>query len=171
MIRSHVKQTFRIEAGLSRDLTDLARRRGLTRTEVLEAALRSFLSPDQEERIEALLTRRLDRIGRQLDRIEWHGEMSGEALALFVRHWLTSTAPLPDDALPAAQASGKRRWEAFVDALSRRMAPSSRRSSCATLVDSIEATAMPLSNHPGEKPISVHWYAQQAGYYDDCERQ
>lgn len=121
MIRSHVKQTFRIETALSRDLTDLARRRGLTRTEVLEAALRSFLSPDQEERIEALLTRRLDRIGRQLDRIEWHGEMSGEALALFVRHWLTSTAPLPDDALPAAQASGKRRWEAFVDALSRRM--------------------------------------------------
>ena len=121
MIRSHVKQTFRIETGLSRDLTDLARRRGLTRTEVLEAALRSFLSPDQEERIEALLTRRLDRIGRQLDRIEWHGEMSGEALALFVRHWLTSTAPLPDDALPAAQASGKRRWEGFVDALSRRM--------------------------------------------------
>lgn len=121
MIRSHVKQTFRIETGLSRDLTDLARRRGLTRTEVLEAALRSFLSPDQEERIEALLTRRLDRIGRQLDRVEWHGEMSGEALALFVRHWLTSTAPLPDDALPAAQASGKRRWEAFVDALSRRM--------------------------------------------------
>ena len=121
MIRSHVKQTFRIETGLSRDLTDLARRRGLTRTEVLEAALRSFLSPDQEERIEALLTRRLDRIGRQLDRIEWHGEMSGEALALFVRHWLTSTAPLPGDALPAAQASGKRRWEAFVDALSRRM--------------------------------------------------
>ena len=121
MIRSHVKQTFRIETGLSRDLTDLGRRRGLTRTEVLEAALRSFLSPDQEERIEALLTRRLDRIGRQLDRIEWHGEMSGEALALFVRHWLTSTAPLPDDALPAAQASGKRRWEGFVDALSRRM--------------------------------------------------
>jgi hypothetical protein len=121
VIRSHVKQTFRIETGLSRDLTDLARRRGLTRTEVLEAALRSFLSPDQEERIEALLTRRLDRIGRQLDRIEWHGEMSGEAMALFVRHWLTSTAPLPDDALPAAQASGKRRWEAFVDALSRRM--------------------------------------------------
>jgi len=121
VIRSHVKQTFRIETALSRDLTDLARRRGLTRTEVLEAALRSFLSPDQEERIEALLTRRLDRIGRQLDRIEWHGEMSGEALALFVRHWLTSTAPLPDDALPAAQASGKRRWEAFVDALSRRM--------------------------------------------------
>lgn len=121
MIRSHVKQTFRIETALSRDLTDLARRRGLTRTEVLEAALRSFLSPDREERIEALLTRRLDRIGRQLDRIEWHGEMSGEALALFVRHWLTSTTPLPDDALPAAQASGKRRWEAFVDALSRRM--------------------------------------------------
>jgi len=121
VIRSHVKQTFRIETGLSRDLTDLARRRGLTRTEVLEAALRSFLSPDQEERIEALLTRRLDRIGRQLDRIEWHGEMSGEAIALFVRHWLTNTAPLPDDALPAAQASGKRRWEGFVDALSRRM--------------------------------------------------
>ncbi|MDZ3831909.1 MAG: CopG family transcriptional regulator [Sphingopyxis sp.] len=121
MSRSHIKQTYRLDLELTRKIADLSRQRGLSQTEVVEAALRSFFKPDQEERIEALLSRRLDRVGRQLDRLEWHGEMLGEALALFVRHWLTSTPPLPDEALAAAQASGKRRWEGFVDALSRRM--------------------------------------------------
>lgn len=117
----HRKQTYRLDAELVRLVDARARQRRVTRTEVVEAALASFLSADHEERIEALLTRRLDRISRQLDRLEWQGELCAEALALFVRHWLTSTAPLPDAALPAAQASGKRRWESFVDALARRM--------------------------------------------------
>lgn len=121
MSRAHIKQTFRLDAELVRQVAERARQRGVTRTEVVEAALSSLLTPDDEERIEALLTRRLDRMTRQLDRLEWHVDLGGEALALFVRHWLTNTAPLPDAALPAAQATGKKRWEAFVVALSRRM--------------------------------------------------
>lgn len=48
-------------------------------------------------------------------------ELSNEALALFVRFWLVNNPPLPDTALPAAQAMGKERWERFVETLSRRM--------------------------------------------------
>jgi hypothetical protein len=40
-----------------------------------------------------------------------------EALALFVRFWLTPTPPLPDTAQPAAQAKGRVRYEGFVEAL------------------------------------------------------
>ena len=47
-------------------LGERARQRRLTRTEVVEAALASLLTPDHEERIEAMVTRRLDRIARQL---------------------------------------------------------------------------------------------------------
>ena len=46
---------------------------------------------------------------------------TNEALALFVRFWLNATPPLPDEALPAAQAQGLERYDGFVEALTRRM--------------------------------------------------
>lgn len=121
MRKSHVKQTFRLDPALVRLLGEHARARRVTRTDVVEAALASLLSPDHEERIEAILTRRLDRMSRQLDRLEWHVELTNETVALLVRSWLINSAPLPDAALKAAQASGRKRWQAFVETLARRM--------------------------------------------------
>jgi hypothetical protein len=66
--------------------------------------------------------RRLDRLTRQVERLERHVTISNEALALFVRFWLTVTPPLPDTAQPAAQAKGRERNEGFVEALGRRLA-------------------------------------------------
>jgi hypothetical protein len=80
------------------------------------------LSPDGADRLEAALARRLDRLSRQVERLERHGNISNEALALFVRFWLTTTPPLPDSAQAAAQAKGRERYEGFVDALARRLA-------------------------------------------------
>jgi len=119
--RAHIKQTFRLDAGLVRSVEDRARQRGTTKTEVVEAALTALLLPQDQDRAEALMIRRLDRLVRLLERLEWHTDLTNETLALFVRHWLTSTTPLPDNALAAAQATGKRRWEGFVDALAKRM--------------------------------------------------
>ena len=45
-----------------------------------------------------------------------------EAMALFVRFWLTATSPVPDTALPAAQAKGRERYQRFIEALGRRLA-------------------------------------------------
>ena len=59
---------------------------------------------------------------RQAERLERHVTISNEALALFVRFWLTVTPPLPDTAQPAAQAKGRERYEGFVEALGRRLA-------------------------------------------------
>jgi hypothetical protein len=74
------------------------------------------------DRLEAALARRLDRMSRSIDRLERHVTISNEALAVFVRFWLTSTPPLPDGALPAAQAKGRERYQGFVEALGRRLA-------------------------------------------------
>jgi hypothetical protein len=68
------------------------------------------------------VARRLDRMSRQIERLERHIDISNEALALFVRFWLTSTPPLPDAAQPAAQAKGQVRYQGFVEALGRRLA-------------------------------------------------
>ena len=88
---------------------------------IVEAALASFLSPDSSERMEAAFSRRLDRISRQLDKLDYHVEVGNEAIALFVRTWLISNPALPDSQLPAAQAQAQERFAAFVSALARRM--------------------------------------------------
>ena len=116
------KHTFRLPPELAGQLADYATRKRVPQALVVETALASYLSPDGADRLEAALGRRLDRINRQLERLERHAAISNETLALFVRFWLTHTPPLPDTALSAAQAKGRERYEGFVEALGRRLA-------------------------------------------------
>lgn len=118
---ARVKHTFRLPTDLTRQLADHARAKRVSQTAVVEAALASFLSPDGADRLETAISRRLDRLGRQVDRLEWNVDLSNETLALFIRFWLTSNPPLPEAALTAAQAMGRERWERFVESLARRM--------------------------------------------------
>lgn len=119
--RPRIKQTYRVQADIARQLADHARSRRVSQVAIVEAALTSFLSPDGADRLEAAMSRRLDRLTRQAERLEWHVGLSNETLALFIRFWLINNAPLPQTALRAAQALGKERWEGFVESLNRRM--------------------------------------------------
>ena len=116
------KHTFRLPPDLAIKLADYSARKRVPQALIVETALASHLSPDGADRLEAALARRLDRLSRQLERLERHVTISNEALALFIRFWLTSTPPLPDAAQPAAQAKGRERYEGFVEALGRRLA-------------------------------------------------
>jgi hypothetical protein len=102
-------------------INDLATRKRLTRSAIVEAAVVSFLSPDGTDRMEAAFARRLDRLTRQVQRLERNSGISTEALALFVRFWLTITPPLPPDAQASAQVKGRERYEGFIEALGRRL--------------------------------------------------
>ena len=115
------KHTFRLSPDVADQLADYALRKRASQAEIVEAAIASFLSPDGSERMEAAFSRRIDRVLRQLEQLEASVETGNEALALFVRFWLTANPPLPDNAVPAAQAKGKKRYEAFVEALARRL--------------------------------------------------
>lgn len=115
------KHTFRLPPDLAGKLADYAARKRVPQALVVETALASHLSPDGADRLEAALARRLDRMTRQIERLERHVAISNEAVALFVRFWLTSTPPLPDTAQAAAQAKGRERYEGFVEALGRRL--------------------------------------------------
>lgn len=115
------KHTFRLSPEVSSRLAELAIRRRASQAEIVEAALVSFLSPDGSERMEAAFSRRIDRVMRQLEVLDRSVEVGNEALALFVRFWLTANPPLPDAASTAAQAKGKDRYDGFVQALSRRL--------------------------------------------------
>ena len=116
-----LKHTFRLPPEVSSQLDDYAARRRVPKALVVETALASLFSPDGADRLEAALGRRLDRLNRQMERLERHAAITNETLALFIRFWLTHTPPLPDTALPAAQAKGSERFEGFVEALGRRL--------------------------------------------------
>jgi predicted transcriptional regulator len=102
-------------------INDLASRKRITRSAVVEAAVESFLSPDHADMQEAALTRRLDRLSRQIARLERDQRITTETLALFVRFWLTVTPPIPPEDQATAQAKGRERFEGFVDALGKRV--------------------------------------------------
>jgi uncharacterized membrane protein YebE (DUF533 family) len=116
-----VKRTFRLPTNLADDLARHARRRGVTQGLVVETAIQSILTPDADERIEAAFSRRMDKMARQLDKLDYHVEVTNEALALFIRFWLTANPPLPDAALAAAQAKGMERYEGFIEVLARKL--------------------------------------------------
>lgn len=116
------KHTFRLPPDLAVKLADYAGRKRVPQALIVEAALASFLSPDGADRLEAALARRLDRMAREMERIERHMTISNEAMAVFVRFWLTSTPPLPDTALAAAQTKGRERYEGYIEAVGRRLA-------------------------------------------------
>jgi hypothetical protein len=106
---------------LMKRIAELATRQRLSRSGIVEAAVASFLSPDGADRREAAFARRLDRLSRQMQRLERNSGISTETLALFIRFWLTITPPLPNDAQATAQLKGRERYEGFIEALGRRL--------------------------------------------------
>ena len=111
-----------LDPAIMAELGAFASRRKKSLSLVAEAAIASFLSPDGSDRLEAALSRRLDRMSRQTERLERDLGISVEMLALFVRFWLTNTPTYPENAQAAAQAKGRERFEGFVEALGRRVA-------------------------------------------------
>jgi hypothetical protein len=103
-------------------LTALARRKEQSKSVIAEAAITSFLTPDDADLHEAALVRRLDLLTRHGERLECDLSITAEALALFIKFWLTVTPPLPESAQAAAQAKGRERFESFLEALGRRLA-------------------------------------------------
>ena len=114
-----------LESDVSRSLVEYAERRGKTKSLVAEAAIASFLSPDAAGRQEAALTRRLDQLVRRTERLERDIGITVETVALFIRFWLLTTPALPEQN-QAARAKGIERYEAFVQALGRRLAKGPR---------------------------------------------
>src|SRR6185312_8896407 len=111
-----------LEDELHGALSEFAARRGKSLSLVAAAAIVSYLSPDAAERQEAALARRLDRLSRQLERLERDHGLTIEMLALFVRQWLITMPAVPESGQAAARAKGAERYSAFVEALGRRMA-------------------------------------------------
>lgn len=118
-MRDRLNLTLPVE--MIEKIRDLSERKNISRSAIVEAAVASFLSPDDADRREAAFARRMDRLSRQLQRIERDLGVTAETVALFVRFWLTITPPLPNDAHAAAQIKGRERYEGFIETLGLRL--------------------------------------------------
>lgn len=118
--KAHI--TVYLDPATLRELETFAARRGQPKSLVAEAAIASFLTPDDSDRREAAIAKRLDRINRVLERLERNDGIVLETVALYIRFWLTATPALPEQSTPAARASGAARYERFMDSLGRRLA-------------------------------------------------
>jgi len=102
-------------------LDELAVMKGISKSSIVAAALASWLSPDAADQREAATARRLDRLSRQVERIERDQNILLETLALYVRYYLTVSTPIPEAHQDAARAQGKARFEQFVEQLGRHL--------------------------------------------------
>lgn len=104
----------------------LSLRRQVSKSAIIEAAVASFLSGDSAEKLEAAMSRRLDKLGRQIDTLDEDLAILGETVSLFIRIWLAATPPLPESAQASARAKGAERFDGFMQSLGRRLAAGDR---------------------------------------------
>jgi hypothetical protein len=86
-----------LDPALMTQLAELAERKKKSMSLVAETAIASLLTPDEADRREAAVARRLDRLTRQIERLERDLAISVEATALFIRYWLMITPSVPND--------------------------------------------------------------------------
>lgn len=115
-----------LDPELMRALAAYADRRDKSRSLIAEAAIASFLSPDADEQREAAIAKRLDKLDRRITRLERDTGIGVEMIALFVRFWLSNTPPPPESERATMRRQGGDRYDAFMDALGRRLAKGSK---------------------------------------------
>lgn len=100
-------------------LRAMAARPNETESGIVDRALTAFFAGHHDDKRDAAIIRRLDRLTRQFDRLERNDLILNELTALFVRYFLTVTPPLPPSQMEAARAQGSARFERFVETLGR----------------------------------------------------
>ena len=118
---SRTRLNLFIEPEHARRLDELATMKGLSKSSIIATALASFLSPDSGDQREAAIAKRLDRLSRQLDKLERDQNILIETLALYVRYFLTVSTPVPETHQEAARAQGRARFEQFIEQLGRHL--------------------------------------------------
>ena len=131
-----------LEVEHARQIEELAVVKRLSKSSIIAAALAAFLSPESAERREAALTKRLDRLSRQFDKLERDQNILIETVALYVRYYLSVTLPVAEGQQEAARAHGRARFEQFVQQLGRHLQRGN------SLVREVHEEIFPEEPHP-----------------------
>ncbi|AQS89150.1 ribbon-helix-helix domain-containing protein [Neoasaia chiangmaiensis] len=114
------------EPGLLKQVEALAERRKVSKSAVIEAAVLSLVSGDDDARRDAALSKRLDRLGRRIEDVDEAVAVLGEAFALYTHAWMRHQLPLPANENEAAKGRGAEMYARFNEVLVRRLAKGQR---------------------------------------------
>lgn len=115
-----------LDKALSARLDELAARPGSSKSAIVADALRAWLDRQAAGELDTMLQVRLDRLSRNLERIERDQEILLESLALFIRFHFTVIPSLPEAEQKAARVLGQDRFESFIEQVARRLAEGKR---------------------------------------------
>jgi len=110
-----------LDADLHKKVRQRAKQLNVPLSHIGHAAIASFVTADEDKR-EATILRRLDRMTRQHGKLERDLTVISEALALFIQYQLAITPPIPVSDQAGAKAKGRERFEQFTSRLARRLA-------------------------------------------------
>lgn len=97
-----------------------AKLRGVSVSRLAHAALLALLDVDEDKR-EALIQRRFDRITRQATKLDRDISILNETIALFIQYQLTITPPIPVTDQEAVKAQAKERYANFIERVATRV--------------------------------------------------
>jgi len=111
----------RLSYDLHRTLEQMTLAPGVTKSAIIEDALRAYLDPDRLGGRDDAILRRIDAFDLRQNTIERDTALCLETLGQFVLYWLTRTDPLPDGERDAAHRLGQRRFEYFVEQVAQKI--------------------------------------------------
>jgi hypothetical protein len=110
--RGRARLVPRVSAEIAQRLANLCAASNVTESAAVEAALRQYLDGTSDR---TLLFRRLDRLGRAVERDHRDLELLSEAFGVFVRLWFAHTPGLAEDAKGPARRVAESRYKQFVE--------------------------------------------------------
>jgi ribbon-helix-helix CopG family protein len=93
----------------------------LSKSEILERALRRYLASENNDTSLDLINIQQEANARSLRRLERDLAIAVELTATFVRYFVMITPPLPEDAHEAARALGQLRFEQVIESVANRL--------------------------------------------------
>jgi predicted transcriptional regulator len=131
---------------IARRLTAYCGAKGLTESAAVQAAIEQYL--DAGEKDNALILRRLDRLGRASTQHQRDLEVVAEALALFVRRWFASAPEIAPEDYDAVERLSAKRYKGFLDILAHTLARPSPRLVSDALRDAPTTGGTPQAQNP-----------------------
>jgi len=118
---SRARLNLFIEPEHAKRLNELAIKKGVSKSSLVAAAVAAWLSPASGDQRDTAMAKRLDRLSRQFERLERDQNILIETVALYVRHYLTVSSPIPEAQQEAARAQGRLRFAQFIEQVGRRL--------------------------------------------------
>lgn len=112
---------IRISTKLYAQLCEAADKPGVTKTAIVEDALRTWFDPEARSTLEERLLARMDAFDQHQADMEKDLAYTYQTLAHYIYYWLTRTEPIPEGDRDIAHALGQKRFEYFIEQVGQKV--------------------------------------------------